>query len=93
MSYSEEFSSVDLLINSSAKTRGVDAFVLSLIKAERQIRKLFTYLIFKYPSFGTTDVLNLRESLVQSRKVYFEGFIKEKKRGRKPFLLKNAFHG
>jgi hypothetical protein len=53
----------------------VDAFVLSLIKAERQVRKLFTHLVYQYPAFGGSDVSPLREALVASRRVYFEGFV------------------
>jgi hypothetical protein len=30
---------------SAAETRAVDAFAMSLIKAERQVRKLFTHLV------------------------------------------------
>ena len=75
MSYAEEFQTVDMLINSTAETRGVDAFALTLIKAERQIRKLFTYLVFQFPSFNETDVSGLRSTLTQNRNVYFSGFV------------------
>lgn len=72
--YTNEFETVDLLIKSKATTRGVDAFAMSLIKAERQIRKLFTYLIFQFPSFSKSNISNLRKVLFE-KKVYFEGFI------------------
>lgn len=73
-SYAQEFETVDIVINSSARTCGVDAFVLSLIKAERQIRKLVTHLIYQFPCFGPDDFLSLRETLVKNRRVYFDGF-------------------
>ena len=76
MSYAEEFTSVDLLEQSGAETRGVDAFALSLIKAERQARKLFTYLVFQFPFLSNADIPGFRDSLAQNRKVYFDGFIK-----------------
>jgi hypothetical protein len=34
MNFKEEFRTVDLILGSGARTRGVDAFVLSLIKLE-----------------------------------------------------------
>lgn len=74
MSYQEEFVTVDLILSSSASTRGVDAFALSLIKAEKQLRKLFTHLVFQFPCFNTQDIDQLRETLVKNKKVYLGGF-------------------
>lgn len=72
MSYSTEFKTVDLLVSSSADTRAVDAFALSLIKAERQLRRLFTYLVYQFPCFNAADISQLKEALGRER-VYFEG--------------------
>jgi hypothetical protein len=47
-----EFATVDLIIRSNAETRGVDAFALALLKAERQIRRLFIHLVYQFPCFG-----------------------------------------
>jgi hypothetical protein len=71
----EEFRTVNLIVESSAETRGVDAFALSLIKAERQIRRLVTHLIYQFPCFGPSDIVRLRETLGSNRHVYFEGFV------------------
>jgi len=76
MDYIEEFKTVDAVINSSAETLGVDAFALSLIKAERQICKLVTHLIYQFPCFNEKDISALRQVLVNNRRVYFEGFEK-----------------
>ncbi len=76
MSYAKEFETVDLLVISGAETRGVDAFALTLIKAERQIRKLFTYLAFQFPFLSAADIPSFRDSLAQNKRVYFEGFVK-----------------
>lgn len=75
MSFNNEFTTVTLLRKSSAETRGVDAFALSLIKAERQIRKLVTHLIFQFPCFSANDIATLKEMLAANRQVYFEGMI------------------
>lgn len=72
----EEFQTLDLLLSSNAETRAVDAFALALIKTERQIRKLFTHLIYQYPCFGDSDIPALRQALTNNRHVYFEGFIR-----------------
>ena len=74
MSYSEEFRTVDLVINSSTETRGVDAFALSLIKTERQMRKLVTHIDYQFPCFSPSDVPNLRAALERNRRVYLDGF-------------------
>jgi hypothetical protein len=73
-SYQAEFETVDLILASQAKTRAVDAFVLSLIKAERQVRRLVTHLVFQAPCFSENDVERLRHVLWESKRVYFEGF-------------------
>jgi len=46
MDFDQEFGVVDLVLNSQFETRGVDAFTLSLVKVERQIRRIFTHLIY-----------------------------------------------
>ena len=74
MSFTDEFAVVDLIMRSDLETNGVDAFVLSLIKAERQIRRLFTYVIYQCPAFGPDDVSVLRDVLVKCNRCYFEGF-------------------
>jgi hypothetical protein len=69
-----EFATIDTLLASEAETRGVDAFILALIKAERQMRKLFTYLVFQSPAFGPDHIRALRDALA-GRRVYFRDFI------------------
>jgi hypothetical protein len=75
MSVRDEFATVDLLLASNHETRGVDAFALSVIKSERQIRKLFTYLAYQFPAFGPADVPVLRQTLGANKRVYFAGFM------------------
>ena len=71
MSATQEFDTVDLIVKSTSETRGVDAFALSVIKAERQLRKLFTYLVFQFPCFSSSDIGALRNTLVNNRHIYF----------------------
>jgi hypothetical protein len=76
MNYAAEFATVDAVLQCGAATCGVDAFALSVIKAERQMRKLFTFLVFQAPAFGSADVPDLRKALSDNGRVYFDGFIK-----------------
>lgn len=74
--YDQEFQTVDLVVNSKAKTRGVDAFTLSLLKAERQMRRLVTHLVYQFPCFGQSDVPALRQVLASNTNVYFQSIEK-----------------
>jgi hypothetical protein len=74
--FQEEFSTIDLVLASGAETAGVDGFALSLIKSERQVRKLFTYLVYQSSAFSPKDVRQLRETLAACTSVYFEGIVK-----------------
>lgn len=74
MSFANEFAIVDMIVASQHETRGIDAFSLSIIKTERQMRKLFTHLIFQYPCFDGTSVSAMRDLLGAGRNYYFEGF-------------------
>lgn len=69
-----EFATVDLIVHSPSERRGVDAFALAVLKAERQIRRLVTYLVFQFPCFSSADIHPLREALSRNTSVHFEGF-------------------
>ncbi|MER8923413.1 hypothetical protein [Mesorhizobium sp. M0802] len=56
------------------KTQGVDAFSLSLLRAERQMRRIFTYLVFQSTAFERKDVKVLRDALGAQRRIYFQHF-------------------
>ena len=75
MSLAREFQTIDILLGSDAETRGVDAFALSLIKAERQARRLLTYLVYQHPWCDRSTVPALKSALESSGKVYFEGLL------------------
>lgn len=75
MGFEQEFAVVDIVLNSGARTMGVDALTLSIVKMERQIRRLFTYLVYQSNAFGRADVLALRAALEERRDAYFPGFI------------------
>ena len=49
--------------------------VIDLIKAERQVRKLFTFLVFQNPVYKVGDSKMLKEVLANNKHVYFRDFI------------------
>ena len=73
--FKQEFSTVDCVLASGAETAVVDAFALSLIKSERQVRKLFTYLVYQSAAFSRQDATRLRQALAANTRVYFEGIV------------------
>lgn len=76
MDFKSEFQTVDLLLDSNADTLAVDAFALSLIKAERQARKIFTFLVYQSSAFDCSHVDELITTLATKKGVYFDGIIK-----------------
>jgi len=75
VSVDAEFATVDLIVASQAETRGVDAFALSLIKTEKQLRRLITHLVYQFPAFSSAEIGQLRAVLVKNKKVYADKFI------------------
>lgn len=76
VNYENEFGTVDLLLKSNFETRGVDSFCIALIKVERQLRRIFTYLIFQHRNYSNReDVKELRDILSHNRRMYFDNFI------------------
>lgn len=75
ISYKEEFAIIDYISLSDYKTRGVDAFSLALIKSERQLRKIFTFLIFQFPFLDKENSNILIETLSKNKKIYSKHFI------------------
>lgn len=63
MSVANEFRTVDIVLASDAETRGVDAFALSLIKAEKQARRLVTYLVYQHQWCNQATVPALKSEL------------------------------
>jgi hypothetical protein len=75
MSVADEFRTVDLILSSDAETRGVDAFALSLIRAEKQARRLVTYLVYQHSWCSPSTVPRLKQALENRTDVYFRGLL------------------
>lgn len=62
----DEFRTIDLLAASDCKSLGVDAFCLSWIKYERQLRKLVAYLVFQSSALSNANTKELRQALYEN---------------------------
>ncbi|MER9414065.1 hypothetical protein [Mesorhizobium sp. M0589] len=68
----DEFRPVDEILKSDHRTKGVDAFTLTYLRAERQVRKLFTHLVFQSEAFDLGNRRQLRQTLYQAPDVSFK---------------------
>jgi len=70
--HEDEFCLVDEIAESGSSSRGIDAFALSVLRCERQARKIFTYLVYQAAAFGRDDVSALRLTLASNTKFDFQ---------------------
>ncbi|MER9216926.1 hypothetical protein NKI54_33955 [Mesorhizobium sp. M0663] len=71
-----EFKPVGDILASQHRTCGVDAFVLVYLRAERQIRKLLTFLVYQSSAFIERDGPALRQTLHDAKNLSFPMFDK-----------------
>lgn len=87
----KEFATVDAIWGTTAETRALDALLLSWVKYEKQLRRLFTFLVFQHPKFTSKEAVdNVVTALVESRDLYpgtFEKAIKALKATPVPELV------
>jgi hypothetical protein len=72
----QEFATVEALWNSRGATRRVDALVISSVKYEKQLSRLFCFLVYQHPKVSSDNVDAVIAVLVQNRDLYPETFIK-----------------
>ncbi len=72
----EEFATVDLLLPSETRTGRTDAFIISWVKVEKQIRRVFVYTIFQFPCFSKVDNKGIRDLIADNTGLYFRHFAK-----------------
>jgi hypothetical protein len=73
---SEEFATVDAVWRSTAATRGLDALILSWVKYEKQLRRLFCFLVFQNPDLGEGKNAEVVSVLLENDNLYPRHFIK-----------------
>jgi len=75
MNFDKEFETVQIILKTECETRGVDAFILAFIKSEKQIRRIFTFLVFQSENYSSKDKEQLKKILFNNKNIYFNDFI------------------
>jgi hypothetical protein len=70
-----EFATIEALWSSNAQTRRVDSLLLSWVKYEKQLRRLFSFLVYQHPNFNQNNLESVIGAFVDSRNLYPETFI------------------
>ena len=70
-----EFATVEAVWHTNAETRRVDALVLSWIKYEKQLRRLFSFFVFQHPKITADKLDAVIEAFAENRNLYPETFI------------------
>jgi hypothetical protein len=71
----QEFATVETVWNSTGETRRVDALMLSWIKYEKQLRRLFCFFVFQHPRINADRIDGIVSVLAENGKLYPETFI------------------
>jgi hypothetical protein len=71
----EEFATVETLWHSTGKTRRVDALMLSWVKYEKQLRRLFCFFVFQHPEIDADKIDQVIAVLAENSQLYPETFI------------------
>ena len=66
----EEFATVESILLSNAKTKAVDALLLSLTKYEKQLRKILCFLIFQNPAITIEVRDGFNRAITDNKKLY-----------------------
>jgi hypothetical protein len=74
--FESEFEVIEHLLNSDNESRAIDSFSLSLLKIEKQIRKIFTHIIYQHNCFKESDKMQIINVLSANRYIYFRHLIK-----------------
>jgi hypothetical protein len=72
----QEFGTVEALWGSVAKTRRVDSLLLSWIKYEKQLRRLFCFLVYQHPNITDKTINSVVSVMAQNNSLYPETFIR-----------------
>ena len=76
LSLQGEFATVDALWDCNGMTKRVDALLLCWIKYEKQLRRLFSFLVYQHPYITKATVESIISVLVNNNKLYPKTFMK-----------------
>ena len=71
-----EFATVVAIWDSRGTTRRVDSLLLSWVKYEKQLRRLFSYLVFQHPKISGDAIDQAVHAMADHNKLYPETFVK-----------------
>ena len=71
-----EFATIEAVWHSQAETRRVDALILAWVKFEKQLRRLFCFLVYQHPNINEDQIDRVLAVLAANRSIYPETFIK-----------------
>jgi hypothetical protein len=71
-----EFATVQAVIGSDGSTRRVDALLLTWVKHEKQLRRLFCFLVFQHASVDKENLEDMVEAISGNNRLYPETFQK-----------------
>lgn len=69
-----EFATVEALWDSDGTTRRVDALLLCWVKYEKQLRRLFSFLVYQHPKVTEKTIESIVSVMVENNKLYPETF-------------------
>ena len=69
-SLQDEFATIAALWQCEGTTRRVDALLLAWIKYEKQLRRLFSFLVYQHPPLNQTTVESIVSALVANNRLY-----------------------
>jgi hypothetical protein len=72
----QEFATVESLWRSDAETRRVDSLLLSWVKYEKQLRRLFCFLVYQHPGIQGAAINAVITMLAQNNRLYPRSFIR-----------------
>src|SRR5882672_338421 len=70
-----EFCTIRAIWNTNGETRRIDALVLSWVKYEKQLRRLFSFFVFQHPNITVTTLDRVIAAFAENRNLYPETFI------------------
>ncbi|MFZ2523929.1 MAG: hypothetical protein WAW87_01290 [Candidatus Ferrigenium altingense] len=70
-----EFATIEALWHTTCVTRRVDALVLSWVKYEKQLRRLFSFFVFQHPKITADKLDEVIAVFAENRHLYPETFI------------------
>jgi hypothetical protein len=72
----DEFVTVQAVWNSNGTTRRVDCLLLTWVKYEKQLRRLFCFLVFQHPKIDDKQIDAVIKTIAENPKLYPETFIR-----------------